>query len=350
MKTLHVYSNRHIKDKVKTIKNGDWIYLENSFSKKRWSLYFRANNINEKELNITYITYEEYMELALENDMKFDAIVGNPPYQDNSNGDNQQNKIYNQFSKKALELLNPTGILCFTTPVAVASLSKRFSLTEVKGIKEIDFSANNDFNVGAKICSWVVDKTYHGDIKITDLNGNVSSGKPGTSVFDPAVVDVKFALLVEKLLKLPIQDRAFKQNIYATTSSTKSATEKNKHPLHKLDSNGNLFAAVYVSKIPFFNEKTKLSISRSKSFRDEIILIGTENLDTQYVNIDIDINEQVDNIKSFLFSEYFRNHMTSWKKLYNTGFNDALKYVPPFDKNKKWTSVEVKELFENYAR
>ena len=77
MKTLHIYSNRHIKDKVKTIKKGDWIYLENGFSKKRWSLYFRANNINENELNITYITQSEFFKLK---NIKFDSIVGNPPY------------------------------------------------------------------------------------------------------------------------------------------------------------------------------------------------------------------------------------------------------------------------------
>ena len=40
--------------------------------------------------------------------------------------------------------------------------------------------------------------------------------------------------------------------------------------------------------------------------------------------------------------------MESWKKLYNTGFNDALKYVPPFDKNKMWTSEEVEEFFNDF--
>jgi hypothetical protein len=281
--------------------------------------------------------------------MKFDAVVGNPPYQDNSIEDNQQNKIYNQFAKKALELVSETGTISFVTPVAVANLSKRFALTETPGIKEIDFTADKHFNVGAKICSWIVDKNYSGDIKVISDAG-VSYAKFGEAVFDPATVDIEFAKLAQALQKLPISDRAFKQNIYATTTSTKVQTDKNTYPLSKFNDLGELVPVVYVSKEPYFYGRKKLSISRSKSFRDSIIVLGTTDLDTQYVNIEIDSQEQVDNIKSFLFSEYFLNHMDSWKKLYNTGFNDALKYVPPFDINKKWISKEVKELFDQYVK
>ena len=142
----YVYSNRHIKDQVKNIKKGAWIVLENGMSRKRWSRYFSLNNIIEKELAVTYITQEEYFALTK---ISFDNIVGNPPYQDNSIEDNQQNKIYNQFAKKALELVSETGTISFVTPVAVANLSKRFALTETPGIKEIDFTADKHFNVGA---------------------------------------------------------------------------------------------------------------------------------------------------------------------------------------------------------
>ena len=347
MTTLYVYSNRHVKDQVKNIVAGDWIYLQNGLSRKLWALYFRYNSINEDRLNITYITQEELMNLS---GVRFDVVVGNPPYQDNSIKDNQQNKIYNQFSKKAIELVGETGTVNFVTPVAVANLSKRFALTETYGVKEIDFTADKHFNVGAKICSWIVDKTYRdgGDIKVISDAG-VDYVKFGTSIFDPSVTDIKFAELAQALGKLPIADRAFKQNIYATASASKEQTEEHIYPLHKLDSNGKMFPAVYVKKAPFFYKSIKLSVSRSKSFREDIIVVGDINLDTQYVNIEIENPNQVENIKSFLFSQYFLDHIDKWKKLYNTGFNDALRYVPLFDKNKKWTNDEVKELFENYV-
>ena len=86
MTTLHVFSNRHIKAEVSNIKKGDWIYLENSLSKKRWALYFKYSNIAEHNLNVTYITQEEFFKLeGTKDNMKFDIVVGNPPFNDDQN-------------------------------------------------------------------------------------------------------------------------------------------------------------------------------------------------------------------------------------------------------------------------
>lgn len=109
MTTLHVYSNRHIKDQVKNITNGDCIYLENGMSRKRWSLYFSVNNINEDALNINYIAHEEYF--GLNNSINKFQIVGNPPFNDDQNEkENTGNyvsaskKLHLEFIDKALEL------------------------------------------------------------------------------------------------------------------------------------------------------------------------------------------------------------------------------------------------------
>ena len=108
MTTLHVFSNRHIKNEICNIKNEDWIFLENSLSRKRWSLYFETNNINEDALNITYIGREEYFNL---NKLDNFIIVGNPPFNDDQNEkDNTGNyvsaskKLHLDFIDKALEL------------------------------------------------------------------------------------------------------------------------------------------------------------------------------------------------------------------------------------------------------
>lgn len=100
MTTLHVYSNRHIKDQAKNIQKGDWIYLENSMSYKRWLLYFTIFDTKEDSLNIKYVTEEEFFNLE---NVKFDVIVGNPPYNDSNNGNIP---IYHKFVKKSQELAN----------------------------------------------------------------------------------------------------------------------------------------------------------------------------------------------------------------------------------------------------
>jgi hypothetical protein len=109
MTTLHVFSNRHIKDAIRNVKKGDCIFLENSLSRKRWSLYFKINNINEDKFDIHYINREEYFKL----DKKINnfTIVGNPPFNDDQNAKantgnyvSASKKLHIDFIDKALEI------------------------------------------------------------------------------------------------------------------------------------------------------------------------------------------------------------------------------------------------------
>jgi hypothetical protein len=114
MTTLHVFSNWHIGAEASNIKTGDWIYLENLLSKKRWSLFFKYYNIDESKLNITYVTQEEYFKLkGTKDNMKypFDQVVGNPPFNDDQNlkaniGNyvSASKKLHLEFINKSLEL------------------------------------------------------------------------------------------------------------------------------------------------------------------------------------------------------------------------------------------------------
>lgn len=105
--TLRVYSNRHIKDEVQNVEEGDWIYLHNSLSRKRWEIYFRVNGIDESKLNITYITDEEFFELKPTGKKKlFDECLMNAPYTDGAK------LLYTYFFKKGLEVAeNVTSVM-----------------------------------------------------------------------------------------------------------------------------------------------------------------------------------------------------------------------------------------------
>jgi hypothetical protein len=107
MATLHVFSNRHIKNEVVNIKKGDWIYLENSLSKKRWSLFFKYINIDESKLKLTYVTQEEFFRLkGTPNNMKFDIVVGNPPFNDDQNQKANTGNYVSASKKLHLEFIN----------------------------------------------------------------------------------------------------------------------------------------------------------------------------------------------------------------------------------------------------
>lgn len=166
--TLHTFSNRHIMKQVKNIKSGDYIFLENQFSKKRWSLMFKYNNINEADLNITYITNEEYFNLQEpqdDEDFMFDAVVGNPPFSKNNKGKGGTS-IYQEFSVKAMKLA-PT--VAFVTPGSFENGDKfkeMRDMMDANGVQEITpipLETFGNANI-VRPCYWVVgngDKTVN---------------------------------------------------------------------------------------------------------------------------------------------------------------------------------------------
>jgi hypothetical protein len=347
MTTLHVFSNRHIKNEAQNIKKDDWIYLENGMSKGRWSLYFRVNNINEEKLNITYITQEEYF--TLDNINKFDCIVGNPPYQDGTKT-GQQNKIYNQFSKKALEL--STGTVAFVTPTSVCKKSKRFSLVAMPGLKYVDFTADKHFNdIGTTICSWVVDKSYVGNVQVCDSANNIHMFDSDKTLYDYGVVNRKVTDIADNIkTNTTIDKRMFKQNPVDASINGRSSvkTEIHTYPVYKIENSKETLVQFNKPKPKLYN-KRKFVISLSKSFSKDSTVVSMLDFDVNHVFVDVDNNNQVNNIESFLFSDYFIEFVNEWKKFTGHGFNVAIKYLPVFDMNKTWTNAEVKEFIESYA-
>lgn len=117
MSTLHVYSNRHIKNQVINIKKSDWVYLENSLSRKRWLLYFEVNKINESELKLTYINQEDYFKL--DKKIKNLVIVGNPPFNDDQNEKNNTGNYVSASKKLHLDFIDKgLGLTTEVTMVA----------------------------------------------------------------------------------------------------------------------------------------------------------------------------------------------------------------------------------------
>lgn len=112
-------------------------------------------------------------------DMKFDAIIGNPPYQ-SSNGPGSQrgsgtNPLWWEISKISLKLLKKDGILSFITPINIVSGGDIFTELVLGkdreyDLKYVDFSANDHFNVGVPICRWIAtnSKTAGNQISVSD--------------------------------------------------------------------------------------------------------------------------------------------------------------------------------------
>jgi len=283
---------------------------------------------------------------VLEKDMKFDRIIGNPPYQDGT-VEGGQNKIYNQISKSALSHLKDDGEIAFVTPASVLKKSKRFSLVGMKGLKVVDFTADDYFKEGIKICYWIIDKKHSGQVTVRHSAGEDKQDS-NIVIYDYSEVDKEFTELYEALKSATDtpEKRMFKQNNFGPAMS-KTQSDKHIYPLYKLEA-GTKKLTYWSSRVPYFVNKNKITIGMTKTLDEDAIILDKDNFDVAYMTTEVDTEEQVKNIKSFVLSNYFKKHCERWKAVDGYGYNYALKYLPPFNVDKSWSEEEVKSFIEGF--
>ena len=346
---LFIYRGRvfssEIKPKLNEFKNDNiTLIVENLITKN-----IITHLIKDYNQAISLFTSNEFLDdTIITNSMKFDAININPPYQDGTQNGGQ-NKIYMPICKKAMSLLKEDGTMYAITPTSVLKKSKRFSLIGITGLKTIDFTTNMYFKEGVDICSWTIDKKYKGEIQIINSDNTIRFVNNNYFI-DTSKVDVNFYNLYKKLKDITNspEKRMFSQNAVDTkTGRSKQKDSIFKYDIYKLHKHQPVLIQYNKPKPKFYNEN-KFIISMTKSLSDESTLVSKNDFDVAHLCIGINNTNEVDNIKSFIFSEYFKNHCDMWKSTDGYGYNYALKHLPPFDKTKKWTNGEVKEFIESF--
>ncbi|KKL17303.1 hypothetical protein LCGC14_2486910 [marine sediment metagenome] len=123
--------------------------------------------------------------------MKFDIIVGNPPYQAKtaSDKDNRQ-VIWPKFLSKMMnDLLDDKGHLAFITPRTWAAGSRTNTKNFFRDhkVKYLNMNVSGYFNVVADLCSYVIQKTSNKDHQtpIIDINGKITNVKIGDYPYLP---------------------------------------------------------------------------------------------------------------------------------------------------------------------
>lgn len=284
--------------------------------------------------------------------MGFDFKIGNPPYQLGSQK-GANNKIYNPISKTTLSLGGGkyNDVTELITPTSVLKKSKRFSLVGNPGLNQVDFTTDDAFNIGVVVCRWRVDKRNQTEkVEVVNKNGTEYFDK-NEVVFDSSVVDRNFMNLYHSLKEKTNspEKRMFKQNLVPSTDTRTESDSEYKYSWYKIDKDRNEEFVYYVKREPYFIGEKKFVISRTKRFDESSTKVSYNDFSVAHMFTNIEEEHQVDNIKSFLFSEYFINHSEQWKLFNGYGFNDALIYLPPFDKTKSWTNEEVKEFIESFV-
>lgn len=135
--------------------------------------------VNKHELVGQYAKkpYENFLEM--DNAMKFDVVIGNPPYQGSNDIGTVQPKSHNlwsKFAEKAVSLIKDNGYVGFVTPDSwMSPNSKVLALFKENSLLWVSTNVSHYFSVGSSFTAWVLQKNNNTPtVEIDGLTVNLS--------------------------------------------------------------------------------------------------------------------------------------------------------------------------------
>jgi hypothetical protein len=312
-------------------------YTENDAKSRVYGYDIRVKYINYlQRRGFTNVRHKDFLSEIIK--MKFDAIVGNPPYQ-NINSESDAGKLYIDITKKTLELLKDGGIISFLTPETIVRDGRnKFNIKNISGLSYVNHNVNKYFNVGIKIISWMVNKSYNGNVSVVNKDGTTDLREISNSLMDRT-----------ELVGIQIFERLKQQKskLFVVDQSATGFTETFSEGLFAINKNVNKNKISFTKVRPKLYGKRKLVISMSSSYSIDLVHDSYDDFGELHVMLDItDYNEQqIDNIKNFLFNPICVQICNKYKKLYKKGFNSMLYLFPQIDTNKEYNNEDVASLF-----
>jgi site-specific DNA-methyltransferase (adenine-specific) len=297
--------------------------------------------------------------LNWETDMKFDVILGNPPYQSTDDDGERKSKstnLWSRFTKKSFDLIKDDGIVALITPSSWASNTVDLLQGKIKLFKDI-FVKNNPIainthtvadhfpGIGSTFSYFVVEKKDNkGSTKLTDVDGNeIVQDLRGFQNL-PKVIS-KESLSIDKKFSAHMTDNTTcsgqlqnKGCLYSATK-TEEFTWEAYHTPSVADAGSTWFTNV---KHPNF-DKPKIIISISGYFRPyaDNGTIGYTDMCLAYILKDGELLSAAEAVfGSKLYKFYLENNKWS-------GFNpkEIIRSFPVLDFTKNWTDTEIYNYF-----
>ncbi len=316
--------------------------------------------------------------LKIFNNMQFDVVIGNPPYQLSDGGGGggaSATPIYNLFIDAALSLEPRYAIMI--TPSRWFSGGKGLdefrdrTLKDHRFIKLIDFPQLYDVFPGVKIRGgisyWLWGRDHKGGCEVTTMIGNEVIGEPVVRSLDA------YDVLVRRNEAVVILDKVMKYKEEGKTEERLSDSVSARKPFGLTNQKGKDTASglkdpvlVYGNQQTSYMERNKIAANQEwidkwkvllvkahgTSGRDDVTILGepviagpgTACTET-YLVISLCANErEAKNLAAYMRTRFVR-FLVSLRKITQNITRDSYKFVPKIKMNKEWSD---QELYERY--
>ncbi len=340
----------------------------------------KYNDANQREtyayefIHVNHLVLLKHLQKRFfegDKNMKFDIIIGNPPYQLSTGGAQAQaTPIYNKFVEQAIAL-NPK-YLCMIIPsrwfaggLGLDSFrDKMLNDTHIKNLTDFTNSENCFPSVAIKggVCYFLWEKDYDGPCNIvTNDEGSISRAvrylkEPGCDVF---IRRNEAISILRKVLskKMPSLDRIIsgtKPFDFPTTFVGQKEKDQ-EHQVALYGRNSITYVALnQVNRLRDYVGKYKVFISGAygagEGFPHQIINVpffGDKNTcctETYIVMGPFETEKEARNLLTYLSTKFLR-FLVMLKKASQHTLKIVYEFVPLLDLNKSWTDKELYELF-----
>jgi hypothetical protein len=306
-------------------------------------------------------TYTNKSLLEEEANMKFDVVVGNPPYQ--SGNASKGNKLWPKFILKSYELTKEHGITALITPTGWASggtnipggkgvIKDVFKNAQVHIINVNDITKKYFSNISIEIGYFILEKTKTTkETKIVLVDGEAYVDFQKVDFISPRLntidIEITKKIFDSKFEKFEVEsfDRKIKKGT-VIESETKTETHKFKHwILGGTSANNAVFTYLDYENTPQYKYPKILFNIGNRYWQPYYDLHGL-NVAAQGFAIRLSGNETINSIKS-VFEHPLFVYISFWYQLQMKGFmkTNIVKSYPRLDLTKIWKEGEIFEYF-----
>ena len=254
--------------------------------------------------------------------MKFDYIIGNPPYQMPGEKVDSTIKLYDKILNRLDNILDINGYLGMVTPSKVFGKKSKSNFRILHNTWNplfVDYQANNYFNVGIEICYWIANKKDFDKIEIITSDGEKINflEKPDILFKDKKSLDgysvLKKIMSNNKTLKqYPTFKKGNKYKVWRNRSKDKYYFSDDENIIKDLSKIERISLSMSQSLNNIYYDKNSMDVYDNKH-----IIVPVKNINYQ-------------NIINFYQSDIIKNLAKMYQKVFNLGFQHILLRLDPY--------------------